>query len=267
MKLDAVHALSTASLHSLASSLRGGTLSAGITAYPLQQIAGPGATALGICLTELVGQGFSLQAIALLVEGVAQARERIEDPASLLDLVLSGPDVPGIPTADTAATIRALIEEAQSEILLAGYAVHNGAALFAPLASRMQRTPSLKVTFCLDIRRPQGDTSLDSEVVWRFAKEFREKHWPWEHRPRIFFDPRSLIHGAERAALHAKCVVVDGSAALVTSANFTEAAQKRNIEVGVLIRYSPLAGRLAAYFHALIFSGQLVECAVADGRS
>jgi phosphatidylserine/phosphatidylglycerophosphate/cardiolipin synthase-like enzyme len=36
--------------------------------------------------------------------------------------------------------------------------------------------------------------------------------------------------------LHAKCIVVDHEQALITSANFTNRGQTRNIEVGVLIR-------------------------------
>ena len=41
--------------------------------------------------------------------------------------------------------------------------------------------------------------------------------------------------------LHAKAVVVDDRAAFVTSANLTEAALDRNIEVGVLSRERTLA--------------------------
>jgi len=66
--------------------------------------------------------------------------------------------------------------------------------------------------------------------------------------PEIYFDPRSLHRPAvsnlggdtkQRAVLHAKCVVIDGRTAFVSSANFTEAAQERTIEVGVLVR-SPI---------------------------
>jgi phosphatidylserine/phosphatidylglycerophosphate/cardiolipin synthase-like enzyme len=45
--------------------------------------------------------------------------------------------------------------------------------------------------------------------------------------------------------------MVDRRAALVTSANFTEAAQERNIEVGVVVRHAPLVARLVEYFVAL----------------
>jgi heterodisulfide reductase subunit A len=50
-------------------------------------------------------------------------------------------------------------------------------------------------------------------------------------------------------------VVVDKEQAFISSANFTEAAQRRNIEVGVLLRFPALARRLAEHFDALASSG------------
>ncbi len=69
--------------------------------------------------------------------------------------------------------------------------------------------------------------------------------------PAIHYDPESRKHGAKRATLHAKCVVVDRRWAFVTSANFTEAAQERNIEAGVLLDHPRLAEALAGQFEAL----------------
>jgi phosphatidylserine/phosphatidylglycerophosphate/cardiolipin synthase-like enzyme len=53
-----------------------------------------------------------------------------------------------------------------------------------------------------------------------------------------------------RSALHAKCIVIDGREALVTSANFTEAAQERNIELGLLVRSAEIASRIERHFQA-----------------
>jgi phosphatidylserine/phosphatidylglycerophosphate/cardiolipin synthase-like enzyme len=53
---------------------------------------------------------------------------------------------------------------------------------------------------------------------------------------------------------------VDRSRALVTSANFTDAAQRKNVEVGVDLRYPPAAARLADYFLGLCSAGQLAGC-------
>jgi hypothetical protein len=259
--IDSLHKLPTASLRSLAASLREGPLSSGITRYTLQQIAGIEATELKTCLEGLQQNGMTPAHIALLVEAIAQARDYKPNPSSLFELVLSGPDVPGIPTGDTAATIHSLIEEATFEVILVSYAVHNGERLFERLAARVEALPSLRVICCLDISRKYTDTSLSSEIVRRFAKEFKEKHWPWRPLPELFYDPRSLSEDWEqRSSLHAKCVIVDRRVALVTSANLTEAARRRNIEAGVVVKYKPFVERLVGYFEGLRSTGQLIAC-------
>ena len=55
-----------------------------------------------------------------------------------------------------------------------------------------------------------------------------------------------------RASLHAKCVVVDGEKAFIGSANFTEAAQLRSIEVGVVVNAANAEGGVERHFEALI---------------
>lgn len=262
--LEIIHKLPSQSLHALATSLRDGPLSSGITRFALQQVAGPQAGDLERCLEQLSGYGFTTAHTALLIDAIVEARTANPEPASLFELVLSGPDVPGIPTADTAAVMHTLLEQAESEVLLVCYSIHNGERLFERLAARMSALPSLRVVFYLDIPRKYTDTSLTAEIVRRFAKEFREKHWPWPQLPELYYDPRSLSESTDkRSSLHAKCVVVDRRVALVTSANFTEAAQHRNIEAGVVVRYRPFVERLVGYFEAMRCSEQLLHCALA----
>lgn len=259
--LDALHLLSIAALRALAASMREGLLAVGISHHALAQVVGTQAAAVHSALQGLQGQGMSPAQVALMLDTIAEARERAVQPHLLFDLVLSGPEVPGVPTVDTAATLQTLIENAHTEILLVGYTVHNGKKLFKRLAERMDSIPALRVVFCLDIPRRQGDTSLASEIVRRFTLEFINKHWPGTRLPGLYYDPRALAaKWKERASLHAKCVVVDRQVALVTSANFTEAAQRKNIEAGVVIRYEPLVIRLSDYFEALRSSGHLAPC-------
>jgi len=252
--------LSTAKLKALAASLRTGPLSLDISTGVVQQIAGANAQCVKSCLEVLIKIGMSSQHIATLVETLIDTRNRSIVPDQILELVLSGPEVPGVPTSDTGATMQTLIEEAKSEVLLVGYAVHNARTMFERLARKMNENGGLQVTFCLDISRKLGDTSLETEIVKRFAIEFREKHWPWKSLPELYYDPRSLSENPERrSSLHAKCVVIDRKAALVTSANFTQAAQQRNIEVGVLIRHMPTVKRLVEYFEQLIVCNKLIQ--------
>ena len=52
--------------------------------------------------------------------------------------------------------------------------------------------------------------------------------------------------------LHAKAVIVDDESVLITSANLTEAALDRNIEMGMLLRDHAFALTVTSHFRALI---------------
>ncbi|MEZ4431632.1 MAG: phospholipase D-like domain-containing protein [bacterium] len=58
--------------------------------------------------------------------------------------------------------------------------------------------------------------------------------------------------------MHAKAVIVDRRKAFVTSANFTEAAQARNIEAGVVVDDTAFAERMARQLDALVEQGAVV---------
>ena len=58
--------------------------------------------------------------------------------------------------------------------------------------------------------------------------------------------------------LHAKALVADDEVVFVTSANLTEAALDRNIELGLLVRDRALAASVSCYFRGLIDRGLLL---------
>jgi len=248
-----LHELTVQTLLDLGSLLQSNEPSAGAPVRRLEQILGTDAAArVTEMLTRAGSDGWSLRQVGELAMAIVAARRGASDPEKLFDLVLSGPDAPGVPTRDTAAVMHTLIEGAKEEVLLVGYAVYNGKRLFRPLAARMAANPSLKVTFCLNIERKRGDTTIASDIAARFLDDFRSRHWPWQTLPRLFYDPRSLEPTAHSCtSLHAKVLIVDRRSAMVTSANFTEAAQRRNVETGVLITYVPFVARLADYFGEL----------------
>ena len=115
----------------------------------------------------------------------------------------------------------------------------------------MNELPALDVTMYLNI----SDNSNDPEslVVQRYAKTFKSKHWPTGSRPpKVYYDPRAIDPDrSKRASLHAKCIVVDGEEVFVSSANFTERAQHRNVEVGVRISSAKIALQLTNHFAKL----------------
>jgi phosphatidylserine/phosphatidylglycerophosphate/cardiolipin synthase-like enzyme len=154
-----------------------------------------------------------------------------------------------------------LFRQAEETILIAGYAIYQGQKVFHALAERMLERPALRVRMFLDIQRGPGDTSSSADLVRRFVHRFQLDEWPvGSPTPEVYYDPRSLSSDrTKRAALHAKCVVADGQEVFVSSANFTEAAHERNVEVGLLVHSAVIAERLTHFFNALCATGQFLR--------
>ena len=256
---DAILAsLSDVALAALATAVEAGWLSGGSPDSAFSSIAGEKGAAVSAWISSLENAAFTPAQIARLLRAIVAGRHR--DRVLVPDLVVSGPDVPGVPTADTYAVVQSLFQEAQNEIVLAGYAFHNGKLLFERLAEQKRLRPRLRIIFHVDVPRRAGDTTSADDIILRYAEEFRNRHWPWKPFPEVYFDPRALHTDSHtRASLHAKVVVVDRVKLFLSSANFTEAAQQRNIEMGILSHAAYLAEQVAAYFEGLRQSGHLLR--------
>jgi phosphatidylserine/phosphatidylglycerophosphate/cardiolipin synthase-like enzyme len=100
---------------------------------------------------------------------------------------------------------------------------------------------------------------VETTIFLDDASDFLERNWPFgEPLPTLYCDPRTADAGS-RFSLHAKCIVVDERKALVTSANFTDRGQTRNLEMGVLVDDSAFGSRLVQQWRGLIEAGLLVR--------
>jgi phosphatidylserine/phosphatidylglycerophosphate/cardiolipin synthase-like enzyme len=209
---------------------------------------------IALRLNALCELGMAPPAIAASLEIVAQALEQRPAVADAIDLVTTGPEVGGVANRNTAVVVDELFRNATDSVLVAGYAIYQGQKIFRALAERMKEHQNLSVKMFLDVPRPKSNTDTLENVLARFAHEFRKTHWPSDMPlPSIFCCTR--LFGDEKTkpgSLHAKCVAVDNQRVFISSANFTEAAQERNIEVGVLINSSAVATRLAAFFETAL---------------
>ena len=204
-------------------------------------------------LERLIGDGMSQSHLSYLLRNIVAARQSVAVPT--LQLVWTGPDHTSS-SRNTAVVLRELFASAQRSVLIVGFAVHRGREIFKELAGRMAQAPGLEVRMFLNIARALRDTTTAEQLIARFVYEFRREHWSGTRYPVIYYDPRSLaLDESKRMSLHAKCVVVDGTTSFVTSANFTEAAQERNIEVGALIGDENFSRALVGQFDALIRTG------------
>lgn len=242
-------------LRSLAAALEAGRLSPPYSAITLQRFVTQ-AVAGDVAgnLTELTAAGCSSKGIAKIMELLVAAIDRRPHLEEMVDLVATGPhESQGTPRA-TSAVVGDLFRGAKKSVVVSGYAVRQGQKVFKDLADRMEECPTLHVRLYLDVQRANGDTSMPEEILRRFSYHFRSTQWPLQRPlPELYFDPRSVGLDRNKAgSLHAKCVVVDSERVFISSANFTEAAQERNIEVGLVLDSPSLANRVEGFFEQMV---------------
>ena len=165
--------------------------------------------------------------------------------------------MPGLHARDTRRVYEELLGSAQHSVWASTYVFFDGPKAFEVLARRMEARAELRATLLLNIQRKKGDTTAAEQLVRRFADQFWKTDWPGSARPSVYYDPRALEPDGPGGVLHAKAIVADDEVVLVTSANLTEAAFDRNIEVGLLVRDRALALSVSSHFRGLIDQGLL----------
>jgi phosphatidylserine/phosphatidylglycerophosphate/cardiolipin synthase-like enzyme len=199
----------------------------------------------------------SSQAIFALSEIEKQLSVSKTNKDSNFELVWTGPEALNSTLRDTAIVAQELFRQAKEEVVIAGFAFYQGKELFKELGQKMDADPNFTVTLFVDVRR-DGNTSIEEAVLLKFKTDFKKKQWPGSRLPEIYYDPRTLaLDGDVKSSMHAKCIIVDVEATLVTSANFTQAAHHRNIEAGVVLHSKEYAVSLKSQFFNLIEAGLL----------
>jgi phosphatidylserine/phosphatidylglycerophosphate/cardiolipin synthase-like enzyme len=245
----------------LGRALGAGRITALASAYQVRHAVPATTEAAADELSGLLRAGLDLHHATLLVQAILAERQTAQSPA--IELVTSGPDAAGN-SRDTGVILRDLFARAESRVLIVGFAIHQGRQVFAALAERMAERGELVVRLCVDIARKPGDTSTEHGILARFRTRLVQREWPGPRFPELYYDPRALATAdGPRASLHAKCVVVDGRTAFVGSANLTEAAQARNIEMGLLVRSPEVAAAIERHMDGLIERGFLCRLALA----
>lgn len=203
---------------------------------------------------------------AALEFACAAVRREAQRPAP--QVVWSGPEPVEGRARLTGIVLEQLFASARREVLIAGYSFDHGEAVLAPLHAVM-RDRRVSVEIILDCSReriwqPIAPDQLLAKVVDRFSKRV----WTFgDPRPVLYHDPRTLVREASYkdremhapVSMHAKCVIVDRQRTLVGSANFSERAQARNLEVGVLLDDAEFAETLLFQWRAAMGHGYVLR--------
>jgi phosphatidylserine/phosphatidylglycerophosphate/cardiolipin synthase-like enzyme len=258
MKL--IRSLSASTLESISQALKAGRLKPPYTAFTVAEWAPQAARAsLASEFSSLQALGFTPPTLAVTLEALADdaaARQRAIDQ---IQLVWTSPDEEGPHVRDTSVVVRQLLSEARQSLWISTYSIFNGQEVFLPVEEAWSVRPELEVVLILNVPPDEKNGLHEDAAVEKYAKAFWKYHWPWARKPAVFYDPR----GPEKtptspACQHAKCILVDAVTAFITSANFTESAHERNIELGVLFRDNPrVAASIRSKFGSLIQDGFL----------
>lgn len=195
------------------------------------------------------------QVLVVLEVALSERRSRV---APILDLVWTGPETVRSGTRSTAVVVREMFARARDSVVIAGYSFDHAEQILAPLHAVMR---DHGVTTRIFIHVPQDRLRVakdPSKILAQLLAERAVMLWPFgDPRPELFHDPRALSMD-EYLSLHAKCVVVDEREVLLTSANFTDRAQHRNVELGVHVIDAEFARRVAGHWHSLVSAGLMV---------
>jgi cardiolipin synthase len=200
----------------------------------------------GLKSTETTAQELAL-ALSSTSAGIAAGKSTPD-----IQLVWTGPDTPKASPRETLPQMLEMIGRANRSILLVTFAAFKATAIMKALQAAAARGVQLKIVV-ESADDSAGQLSHDSSKA--FPKSFIDTgyvwYWPLNKRPK---NPKGMP-----GKLHAKCLVIDDSEVLVSSANLTDDAMERNIEVGIRCANVSMASQLKAKFDALIEDGQLIS--------
>jgi cardiolipin synthase A/B len=173
------------------------------------------------------------------------------DDSGQVEIVWSGPETEFLSYRRTDQVLYDLINAAKKEILIVTFAASRIKLLNNALLNALNRGVTVRLVLEFE---EESDGQLSRSAIDAFSSEIVDKaavyYWPKEGR--------ELNQAGRPGKLHAKCAVVDNNA-LIFSANLTDDAFNRNMELGALFRGGNTPGKILTHFDFLFKSGILAR--------
>ena len=165
------------------------------------------------------------------------------------DFIWTGPANGRFPVRRIDQVLYDLVAVAQRRILLVTFAAHRIAHLCQHLSAAVAR--GVELTLIVE-REDESEGQLSVDALQAFKelplRKIQVLYWPIENR--------GHNEAGRPGKLHAKCAILDDTA-IIGSANFTDDAFNRNIELGVMLRGPVLVESLFSHFEELKRKGAL----------
>jgi cardiolipin synthase len=182
----------------------------------------------------------SREVAAALLTG-ASAGKLMERSQGTVDLVWTGPNTVFVPVRATEQVMLEVIERARRSLFIVSFVSFGASSIVAALNAATARGVDVRML----LEESKGAAAkLRAAVPSAFI-------YVWDEQSKAEAGiPTS-------ASVHAKCAVADGGEALVTSANLTDHALEKNIELGVHIRGGTEPSRLLSHLMALVSTNKI----------
>lgn len=252
--------LSPGELERLARALETQRVRPGATMAELRQARLP--EGWGEPLSALGAEGWTPHTLGQAVWAVHHERKNVLSAGPRV--VSTQPGVSETGFVDTGVVLRRLFQQAEREVLLAGFRVTDREMLEGLRRPEARR---LDVRLFVDLTSevaPSGRVWPASpsperlpEVWWQ---GFLNEIWPEAmEAPSAWYSPLTVVPGPEGwRSMHIKTVVIDQTQWFVTSANFTTRGRDRNFELGTLISDAKTAEAVIRHFEGMVQSGVFV---------
>lgn len=166
------------------------------------------------------------------------------------ELVWTGPPTPVVPVRQTEQVLSDLIRGAQRSLTITSFGIYQVPRLVDAMELALDR--GIAVRIVMGDREAHSDQAIDQQrrqLGRSVAGRATLLQWP--------LDRRSRDEQGHAGMMHVKAAVADSRTAFLTSANLTEAALERNMELGVLLRGGIVPAAIDRLIDALVESGEL----------
>jgi phosphatidylserine/phosphatidylglycerophosphate/cardiolipin synthase-like enzyme len=202
--------------------------------YAVATLPGSGHPAVPLLAASLKRLG-DAGVLASILRGFAAAGTNVPNPPRA---VWSGPSFDG-DSDHTTAALAHLLDEATEDVFASTFSATLGSPFVEALWRAIAR--GVAVTVLMD-----GSEKMSGAAA-KLTKRLEGARF------------LSYVPDSSFGLQHSKVIIVDSAAALVTSANLSEAAAYRNLEVGVLVRDPEFASKLRQRFLKLAALNTLVD--------
>jgi cardiolipin synthase len=169
------------------------------------------------------------------------------DQRCSVELVWTGPYTGMVPVRHTEQVLCEVIESAQRRLFLVSFVAYEIDSIIRALRGAVRR--GVRIDVLLESSNEHGGR-VNSDSVKAMKRSIPTASvYTWT--------TQSKQDGPNKpvGAVHAKCAVADGTIAFITSANLSQAAMERNMELGVLLRGGTVPDKLERHLGYLVTTG------------